>query len=102
MRDYARMFNIPAVVFRMSCIPGTALVREMKTKGWVAHFLYSALRQIPLFVYGDGRQVRDVLCVQDLMRAFESVRSHLPKCQGKIYNIGGGPRNTTSLIELNG
>ena len=99
MWDYARMFNIPAVVFRMSCIAGPRQFGN-EDQGWVAHFLYSALRQIPIFVYGDGRQVRDVLCVQDLMRAFGSVRSHLPECQGKIYNIGGGPRNTTSLIEL--
>jgi CDP-paratose 2-epimerase len=99
VRDYARMFNIPAVVFRMSCIAGPRQFGN-EDQGWVAHFLYSALRRVPLFVYGDGRQVRDVLCVHDLMRAFEAVRGHLTDCQGKIYNIGGGPRNTTSLIEL--
>jgi CDP-paratose 2-epimerase len=99
VRDYARVFNIPAVVFRMSCIAGPRQFGN-EDQGWVAHFLYSALRQVPVFVYGDGLQVRDVLCVQDLMRAFEAVATHLPECQGKIYNIGGGPRNTTSLIEL--
>jgi CDP-paratose 2-epimerase len=99
VRDYARIYGIPAVVFRMSCIAGA---RQFGTEdqGWVAHFLYLALQGTPLTIYGDGRQVRDVLCVDDLVRAFESVRENLPLTAGQIYNVGGGPPNSVSLIEL--
>jgi CDP-paratose 2-epimerase len=101
VRDYARMYGIPAVVFRMSCIAGARQFGN-EDQGWVAHFLYSALSGTPLVIYGDGRQVRDVLCVDDLVRAFESVREHRARTAGQIYNVGGGPANTTSLLELMG
>ena len=99
VRDYARMYGIPAVVFRMSCIAGARQFGN-EDQGWVAHFLYSALQETPLTIYGDGRQVRDVLCVDDLVRAFAAVRENLPVTAGQIYNVGGGPANTISLIEL--
>jgi CDP-paratose 2-epimerase len=99
VRDYARMFDIPAVVFRMSCIAGQRQFGN-EDQGWVAHFLYSALQNIPLVLYGDGRQVRDVLCVDDLVSAFDAVRTQQEKTRGQVYNIGGGPKNTTSLLEL--
>ena len=99
VRDYARMFGIPTVVFRMSCIAGP---RQFGTEdqGWVAHFLYSALAGHPVVVYGDGRQVRDVLSVQDLMCAFAAVRQKREVTSGQIYNVGGGAKNTVSLLEL--
>jgi len=99
VHDYARMFGIPAVVFRMSCIAGPRQFGN-EDQGWVAHFLYSAMQQIPLVIYGDGRQVRDVLCVDDLVRAFDAVRKHISVTRGQIYNVGGGIENTTSLLEL--
>jgi CDP-paratose 2-epimerase len=99
VRDYARMYGIPAVVFRMSCIAGPRQFGN-EDQGWVAHFLYSALSGTPVVIYGDGRQVRDVLCVDDLLRAFDAVREHTGKTAGQIYNVGGGPANTTSLLEL--
>ncbi len=99
VRDYARMFDLPTVVLRMSCIAGPRQFGN-EDQGWVAHFLYSALRDAPIFVYGDGRQVRDILCVHDLLRAFEFVLAARPTTEGQIYNIGGGPENTVSLIEL--
>ena len=99
VRDYARMFGIPAVVFRMSCIAGQRQFGN-EDQGWVAHFLYSAMQRIPLVIYGDGRQVRDVLCVDDLIRAFEAVRSKQEITRGQVYNVGGGQANTTSLVEL--
>src|SRR5581483_2953719 len=99
VRDYARIFHLPAVVFRMACIAGPRQFGN-EDQGWVAHFLYSALRDRPITVYGDGRQVRDVLAVEDLMRAFEGVRANLDKTVGEIYNVGGGFRNSISLLEL--
>ncbi len=99
VRDYARIYGIPAVVLRMSCVAGARQFGN-EDQGWVAHFLYSALSGTPLVIYGDGRQVRDVLCVDDLVRAFELVREHRSRTAGEIYNVGGGPANTTSLLEL--
>lgn len=99
VRDFGRIYDLPTVVFRMSCIAGP---RQFGTEdqGWVAHFLYSALQKKPVTIYGDGCQVRDVLCVHDLVRAFEAVRRNLPVTSGHIYNIGGGMANTVSLLEL--
>ena len=99
VRDFSRIYGLPTVVFRMSCIAGP---RQFGTEdqGWVAHFLYSALQQRPVVIYGDGCQVRDVLCVTDLVRAFDVVRQNLPITAGQIYNVGGGLANTTSLLEL--
>jgi CDP-paratose 2-epimerase len=99
VHDFSRIYQLPTVVFRMSCIAGP---RQFGTEdqGWVAHFLYSALQRHPIVVYGDGRQVRDVLCVHDLIRAMECVRSRLEVTAGQIYNVGGGSENTISLLEL--
>jgi CDP-paratose 2-epimerase len=99
VRDFGRIYGLPTVVFRMSCIAGP---RQFGTEdqGWVAHFVYSALQHEPVVIYGDGRQVRDVLCVHDLVRAFEAVRQNIETTRTEIYNVGGGPENTTSLLEL--
>jgi len=101
VHDYARIFDLPTVVFRMSCIAGPRQFGN-EDQGWVAHFLYSALQHQAVTIYGDGRQVRDVLAVEDLTRAFESVRSHLNNTAGQVYNVGGGIGNCTSLLELIG
>jgi CDP-paratose 2-epimerase len=99
VHDYARIYDLPTVVFRMSCIAGPRQFGN-EDQGWVAHFLYSALRNEPVTIYGDGRQVRDVLAVEDLIRGFEIVRADIMKTAGQVYNIGGGPKNATSLLEL--
>ncbi len=99
VRDYARIYGLNTVVFRMSCIAGQRQFGN-EDQGWVAHFLYSALRGTPITIYGDGKQVRDVLCVDDLMRAFELARELPASAEGRIYNIGGGPKNALSLLEL--
>src|SRR5205085_466384 len=96
VHDYARMFGIPSVVFRMSCIAGPQQFGN-EDQGWVAHFLYSALQGNPIVVYGDGRQVRDVLCVYDLLRAFESARLNCTNTAGQVYKVGGGPEYTGTL-----
>ncbi len=97
--DYARSFGLPTVVFRMSCIYGP---RQFGTEdqGWVAHFLIRALDGLPITLYGDGLQVRDVLFVDDLVDAFVLARRHVGRLAGRAFNIGGGPANTTSLLEL--
>jgi CDP-paratose 2-epimerase len=99
VHDYSRMFALPTVVFRMSCIAGPQQFGN-EDQGWVAHFLYSALEGKALTIYGDGRQVRDVLSVKDLVLAFEKVRAQMEKTVGQIYNIGGGIRNSVSLLEV--
>jgi CDP-paratose 2-epimerase len=99
VRDYARIYNLPTVVFRMSCIAGQRQFGN-EDQGWVAHFLYSALRGESISLYGDGRQVRDILAIEDLMRAFEAVRGRINRTAGEVYNLGGGLNNAVSLLEL--
>jgi CDP-paratose 2-epimerase len=97
--DYARIYNLPAAVFRMSCIYGP---RQFGTEdqGWVAHFLISALRDQPITIYGDGRQVRDILFVDDAVEAFLLAQERIDVVRGQAFNIGGGVNNTVSLLEL--
>jgi CDP-paratose 2-epimerase len=97
--DYARTFGLPAVVFRMSCIYGPHQMGN-EDQGWVAHFLICALEERPITLYGDGMQVRDVLFIDDLVQAFLLARAHMRSLSGRAFNIGGGPGNTLSLLEL--
>ncbi|HVL66487.1 MAG TPA: NAD-dependent epimerase/dehydratase family protein [Vicinamibacterales bacterium] len=97
--DYARTFGLPATVFRMSCIYGPHQFGT-EDQGWVAHFLIQALRRAPLTLYGDGLQVRDVLFVEDLVDAMLRAHEQIDVTGGQAYNIGGGPGNTVSLLEL--
>jgi CDP-paratose 2-epimerase len=99
VRDYARIYNLPTVVFRMSCIYGPHQCGN-EDQGWVAHFAREALAGRGLSFYGDGRQVRDVLYVADLVRAFEMAADAIDKTAGEVFNIGGGAENTTSLLKL--
>jgi CDP-paratose 2-epimerase len=97
--DHARTFGLRAAVFRMSCIYGP---RQFGTEdqGWVAHFLIRALQGEPITLYGDGLQVRDVLFIDDLVDAVLIALRHMDGVTGQAFNIGGGPHNTTSLVEL--
>ncbi len=97
--DYARSYGLDTVVFRMSCIYG---LHQFGTEdqGWVAHFLIRALEGKPIRVYGDGRQVRDILFIEDLVDALILAQEMMPAVRGSVFNIGGGPRNTISLLEL--
>lgn len=99
VHDYARIFGLPTVVFRMSCIAGPRQFGN-EDQGWVAHFIYSALQGKTLSIYGDGRQVRDVLAIQDLLRAFTAAYEHRAVTAGEVFNIGGGSENAISLLEL--
>lgn len=97
--DYARTFRVPSVVFRMSCIYGPHQFGT-EDQGWVAHFAIQALEGRPLTLYGDGKQVRDVLFVEDLVEAFLAVEARADSLAGRAFNVGGGPANTISLLEL--
>ncbi|HVL59212.1 MAG TPA: NAD-dependent epimerase/dehydratase family protein, partial [Burkholderiaceae bacterium] len=97
--DYARTYGIPAVVFRMSCIYGPHQFGT-EDQGWVAHFLLRALDSQPITLYGDGKQVRDILYIDDLVDAFLLAEQHAAQLAGTAFNIGGGPRNAISLLDL--
>lgn len=98
VQDYASRNEVDAAAFRMSCIYGPRQFGN-EDQGWVAHFAISAKRGEPLTIFGDGKQVRDILYVKDLVRAYDSFLSN-PQDKPAVFNIGGGPKNTTSLIEL--
>jgi CDP-paratose 2-epimerase len=97
--DYARTFGLKTVVFRMSCIYG---LHQFGTEdqGWVAHFLIQALKKKPIILYGDGKQVRDILFVHDLVNAFQLAMANIEKISGNAFNMGGGVTNSVSLLEL--
>jgi CDP-paratose 2-epimerase len=99
--DYARSFAIPTAVLRMSCIYGQ---RQMGTEdqGWVAHFLIRALEGKPITLYGDGRQVRDIMDVADAVEAYVGTLARIERLSGRAFNLGGGPANAVSLLQLVG
>lgn len=96
VRDYARIYGLRTVVFRQSCVYGP---RQLGTEdqGWVAWFMIAALCGRPVTIYGDGKQVRDVLYIEDLLDAYQEVVSHIDATEGEVYNIGGGPTKTISV-----
>ncbi|GAA4011607.1 NAD-dependent epimerase/dehydratase family protein [Sphingomonas swuensis] len=97
--DYARSFDLPAAVIRMSCIYGQ---RQMGTEdqGWVAHFLIRALEGETITLYGDGAQVRDILDVGDAVDAYMAAWKQIDRIAGRAFNLGGGPANAVSLRQL--
>lgn len=97
--DYARSYGIPATVLRMSCIYGPHQFGT-EDQGWVAHFLIRALQGEPIDVFGDGKQVRDILYAEDLVRAQRAAVEHIDRLQGRAWNIGGGLANSVSLLEV--
>jgi CDP-paratose 2-epimerase len=96
MRDYARIYGLRTVVFRQSCIYGWRQF-GVEDQGWVAHFCIAARLGHPLFIYGNGKQVRDVLWIEDLIAAYDAAAQHSTITAGQIYNIGGGVENTMSI-----
>jgi CDP-paratose 2-epimerase len=97
--DYARTFDLRAVVFRMSGIYGTSQ-HPTEDQAWVAWFVRRAMESKPITIFGDGKQVRDILFVSDLVDAFERVITQIDKTRGEVYNIGGGRENSISVLEL--
>lgn len=99
VRDYARIYGLRTVVFRQSCIYGPHQF-GLEDQGWVAWFSICASLRRPVTIFGDGKQIRDVLHVQDLVRAYQLAHDKIDTTSGNIYNVGGGPNNTLSLLEL--
>lgn len=99
VKDYSRIYNLKTVVLRQSCIYGTRQF-GIEDQGWVAWFCIASILDKTITIYGDGRQVRDILYIDDLLDLFTLVVKNIDISNGKVYNIGGGPDNTISLLEL--
>lgn len=99
VRDYSRIYGMRTIVFRMSCIYGPRQFGN-EDQGWVAHFLISGMKGRSVTIYGDGKQVRDVLHVDDLIDAYLEGVKRAGEVGGEVFNIGGGADSTMSLLEL--
>ncbi len=95
-RDYARIYGLRSVVFRQSCIYGPRQF-GIEDQGWVAWFVIAAAAGRPITIYGDGKQVRDVLHVDDLLNAYDAAIEKIDAAAGKVFNVGGGPQNVLSV-----
>ncbi len=96
VHDYQRIYGLRTVVFRQSCIYGTRQF-GIEDQGWLAWFVIAAAQNHPITIYGDGKQVRDVLFVDDLLNAYDSAIRDIDHAAGEVFNVGGGPANTISI-----
>jgi CDP-paratose 2-epimerase len=96
VRDYARIYDLPTVVLRQSCIYGPRQF-GIEDQGWVAWMIIAAVTGRPLTIYGDGKQIRDVLNVHDLLDAYDAAVVNIKTTRGSVYNLGGGPTNTLAI-----
>jgi CDP-paratose 2-epimerase len=98
-RDYSRIYGLKTVVLRQSCIYGYRQF-GVEDQGWIAWFCIAVAQAKQITIYGDGKQVRDVLFIDDLMRLYEAAFENIDEAAGRVFNVGGGPDNTLSLHEL--
>ena len=96
VRDYARIYELPTVVFRQSCIYGPRQF-GVEDQGWIAWFIIAALLGKPITICGDGKQVRDVLYITDLLDAYDAAVARIDQVAGEIFNIGGGPEQVLAI-----
>lgn len=96
VRDYARIYDLPTVVLRQSCIYGERQF-GVEDQGWVAWMIIAAITGRMLTINGDGKQIRDVLYVEDLLNAYDAAISRIGTIKGQVFNLGGGPNNTMSI-----
>ena len=96
VRDYYRIYGLPTVVFRQSCIYGPRQF-GIEDQGWVAWFIIASVLNRPISIYGDGKQVRDILYVEDLLNAYDLAIEKIDECAGEVFNVGGGPQHTLSI-----
>jgi CDP-paratose 2-epimerase len=99
VHDYSRIYGLQTVVLRQSCIYGTQQY-GIEDQGWVAWFTIASILNKPITIYGDGKQVRDILWIDDLVDVYVRLYQDRDKVSGEVYNIGGGPDNSLSLLEL--
>ncbi len=97
--DYSKTYGLKTLVFRMSCIYGPHQFGN-EDQGWVAHFLISVLKGKEISIFGNGKQVRDILYAEDLVNAFLLALKNIDQLQGEVFNIGGGTENAVSLLEI--
>jgi CDP-paratose 2-epimerase len=96
VRDYARIYGLRSVVLRQSCIYGPRQF-GIEDQGWVAWFVIAAVTGRPITIFGDGKQVRDVLNVDDLLNAYDAAAEKIDVAAGKVYNMGGGAENVMAV-----
>ena len=99
VRDYSRIYDLKTIVLRQSCIYGTRQF-GIEDQGWVAWFIIASILKKPVTIFGDGKQSRDVLWIDDLVDACVKCYENADKVSGEIFNVGGGPKNILSLLEL--
>ena len=99
VRDYARSYGLSTVVLRQSCIYGPRQF-GVEDQGWLAWFVIAAITGQPITIYGNGKQVRDVLFIEDLTELFLALARNIERFSGETFNVGGGPENTISLLEF--
>lgn len=97
--DYHRIYGLRTVVFRQSCIYGYRQFGA-EDQGWVAWFMIASQLGRPITVFGDGKQIRDILFIEDLLDAYDAAFAAGDRAVGRAYNIGGGPDNILSLLDL--
>ena len=95
-RDYYRIYGLRTVVMRQSCIYGYRQF-GIEDQGWLAWFIIAALKGRPISIYGNGKQVRDALFIDDLLDAYDIAVEHIDHAAGQVYNVGGGPDHTISI-----
>ncbi len=99
VRDYHRIYGLRTVVMRQSCIYGYRQF-GLEDQGWVAWFLIALNSGRRVTIFGDGLQVRDILFIDDLVEAYRLAFKKIGRCAGKVYNIGGGPRNAIAIRQV--
>lgn len=99
VRDYSRIYNLKTVVLRQSCIYGENQF-GIEDQGWVAWFTIASTYGKMFSIYGNGKQVRDVLYIEDLIDLYSIILHNIENCSGNVYNVGGGYENSLSLLEL--
>lgn len=96
VRDYARIYDLRTVVMRQSCIYGPRQF-GVEDQGWLAWMVIAAVTGRAITIYGDGKQVRDVLHVEDLLDAYDAALAKMDTAAGQVYNLGGGIHNVLAV-----
>ena len=97
--DYAKIYKLKTVVLRQSCIYGLNQ-RGAEDQGWISHLLKQAMNGDQIKIFGNGKQVRDLLYCNDLIELYSKIYSNIEKCKSQCFNIGGGFKNSLSIIEF--